>query len=78
MTQANFQLSLNFEQVLSLVKQLSDSEKLHLSRELEKEVINSKLTDLLESFRTDEIYLEDITQEVEIVRSEIKARKTTR
>ncbi|MEA5499004.1 type II toxin-antitoxin system VapB15 family antitoxin [Limnoraphis robusta] len=78
MTQANFQLSLNFEQVLSLVKQLSDSEKLHLSRELEKEVINSKLTDLLESFRTDEIYLEDITQEVEIVRSEIHARKTTR
>ncbi|MEB3281192.1 MAG: hypothetical protein VKK42_19935 [Lyngbya sp.] len=77
MTQANFQLFLNFEQVLSLVKQLSDSEKLQLSRELEKEVINSKLTDLLESFRTDEISLEDITQEVETVRTEIQARKTT-
>lgn len=77
MTLANYQLSLNFEQILALVKQLPYPEKLQLSQELEKEVLNSKLTALLESFRTDELSLETITQEVEAVRSEIHARKTT-
>ena len=78
MTLANYQLSLNFEQILALVKQLPYPEKLQLqlSQELEKEVLNSKLTALLESFRTDELSLETIAQEVEAVRSEIHARKT--
>jgi hypothetical protein len=76
MTLANYQLSLNFEQILALVKQLPYPEKLQLSQELEKEVLNSKLTVLLESFRTDELSLETIAQEVEAVRSEIHARKT--
>lgn len=76
MTLANYQLSLNFEQILALVKQLPYPEKLQLSQELEKEVLNSKLTALLESFRTDELSLETIAQEVETVRSEIHARKT--
>jgi len=76
MTIANYQLSLNFEQVLALVKQLSYSEKLRLSQELEKEVVNSKLTTILDSFKTDELSLETITEEVEAVRSEIHARKS--
>ena len=76
MTLANYQLSLNFEQILALVKQLPYPEKLQLSQELEKEVLNSKLTVLLESLRTDELSLETITQEVEAVRSEIHAIKT--
>ena len=76
MTLANYQLSLNFEQILALVKQLPYREKLQLSQELEKEVLNSKLTVLLESFRTDELSLERIAQEVEAVRSEIHGRKT--
>jgi hypothetical protein len=76
MTLTNYQLSLNFEQILALVKQLPYPEKLQLSQELEKEVLNSKLTVLLESFRTDELSLETIAQEVEAVRSEIHARTT--
>lgn len=75
MTPASYQLSLNFDQVLALVKQLPYSEKLLLSQELEKEVLNSKLTTILESFKTDELSLETITEEVEAVRSEIYARK---
>jgi len=76
MTQSNYQLPLNFEQVLALVKQLPYPQKLQLSQELEKEVLNSKLTVLLESFKTDELSLETIDQEVEAVRAEIYARKT--
>lgn len=75
MTIANYQLSLDFEQVLALVKQLPYSEKLQLSQELEKEVLNSRLTALLDSCKTDELSLETITEEVEAVRSEIHARK---
>jgi len=75
MTQSNYQLPLNFEQVLALVKQLPYPQKLQLSQELEKEVLNSKLTVLLESFKTDELSLETIDQEVEAVRAKIYARK---
>ncbi|MHC5719040.1 MAG: hypothetical protein ACYTX0_44985 [Nostoc sp.] len=47
MLQNTYQLPLTFEQILTLVKQLSDSEKLLLSKELEKETLNKKLTQLL-------------------------------
>jgi len=73
MTPTQYQLSLNFEQVLTLVKQLPEPEKLQLSQELAKELLDSKLTALLESFKTDELSLDTITQEVESVRSEIYA-----
>ena len=47
MLQNTYQLPLTFDQILSLVKQLSNSEKLLLSKELEKETLNNKLTELL-------------------------------
>ncbi|MEA5550243.1 hypothetical protein VB713_04470 [Anabaena cylindrica UHCC 0172] len=75
MLQNTYQLPLRFEQILTLVKQLSDSEKLLLSKELEKETLNHKLTELLEVFQTDELSLAEITEEVEIVRSQIYDRK---
>jgi hypothetical protein len=75
MLQNTYQLPLTFEQILALVKQLPDSEKLLLSKELEKETLNQKLTHLLEIFQTDELSLEEINQEVELVRSQIYARK---
>jgi predicted DNA-binding protein YlxM (UPF0122 family) len=37
--------------------------------------LNNELTELLEIFQTDELSLEEITEEVEIVRSQIYARK---
>jgi hypothetical protein len=37
MTQANYQISVNFEQILSLVNQLSADDKIRLFRKLEKE-----------------------------------------
>lgn len=75
MLQNTDQLLLTFEQILTLVKQLSDSEKLLLSKELEKETLNKKLTQFIEVFQTDELFLEEITDEVELVRSQIYARR---
>ncbi len=70
-----YQISLNFEQILELVQQLPPAEKLRLSKELEKETRNRKLTELLETFQTDELDLDTINEEVETVRAEIYARQ---
>ncbi|MGF1542021.1 MAG: type II toxin-antitoxin system VapB15 family antitoxin [Pleurocapsa sp.] len=72
-----YQISLTFEQILELVKQLSPKEKLLLGKELEKEVINQKLTELLEVFKSDELELATINEEVEQVRAEIYERSQT-
>ncbi|MGM0582172.1 MAG: type II toxin-antitoxin system VapB15 family antitoxin [Bacteroidota bacterium] len=65
------QIDLTFDQILSLVKQLPKKQKIKLSKELEKEAIDSKLTRLLETFKTDELDLKTIDEEVEIVRKSI-------
>lgn len=75
MNTKNFQISLSYEQVRSLVKQLPMKEMTKLSKELEKQVKNQTLTKLLDSFRTDDISQEEIDAEVEKVRTEIYEQK---
>ncbi|PNW56173.1 UNVERIFIED_CONTAM: hypothetical protein BEN50_08130 [Euhalothece sp. KZN 001] len=70
MSKKVYQLSLDFDQILKLVEQLSESEKIKLSKELEKKLRQQKLTELLQAFETDDLSLEEITEEVETVRSE--------
>lgn len=65
------QIEISFEQVLALVKSLPKKQKIKLSKELEKDVIDSKLSQLLKAFKTDELSLETIDEEVEKVRQEI-------
>ena len=55
MNLTQYQLSLSFEQVLSLVKQLPEADKLKLSQALSKDLLDSKLTHLLQCFKTDEL-----------------------
>lgn len=69
------QVDISYDQVFALVKQLPVSEKIKLTKELEKEGIASKLSDLLSIFRTDELDLETIDKEVEIVRQQIYDRQ---
>jgi hypothetical protein len=77
MTQNSYQISLNFEQILELVKQLSQADQLRLSKELEKSTYDRRLTELLEAFKANEIDLETINQEVETVKAEFYARQET-
>jgi hypothetical protein len=65
------QIDLTFEQILSVVKQLPKQQKIKLTQELEKEAINTKLSRLLKAFRTKDLDLDTITEEVESVRQEI-------
>ena len=68
---AALQLDLTYDQVLALVKQLPRQEKIKLSKELEKEAIETKLSSLLQAFQTDELSLDTINEEAEIVRQQI-------
>lgn len=71
----NYQISLSYQQILGLVKQLPSEDKVKLSRELARESLDSRLSRLLSSFRTDELTLEEIDAEVEDVRSQLYAKK---
>ena len=67
MNQNTYSLPISFEQILTLVKQLPHHQKLQLSKELEKETLNNRLTKLLETFETEEVSLETLTEELEAV-----------
>ena len=71
MIQKSYQATLNFDQILDLVKQLPKNDKIRLSKELEKDTLDQTLTQLLETFKTDEVSHLTITEEVENVRTEI-------
>lgn len=62
---------LTFEQILSIVTQLPKNEKLKLAKELEKEFVDEKLTRLMNTFKTDELDLDVLNEEIESVRQEI-------
>lgn len=65
---AALQIDLTYDQVLALVRQLPKQEKIKLTKELEKEAIETKLSSLLKTFQTDELSVNTINEEVEIVR----------
>jgi hypothetical protein len=69
------QLDITYDQVLSLVRKLPVQQKIKLSKDLEKEGINSKLGEILKSFKTNELSLETINKEVETVRQKFYERK---
>ncbi|MBD3629936.1 hypothetical protein [Cyclobacterium sp.] len=69
------QIDLTFDQIMAIVRQLPKNQKIKLTQELEKEVIGSKLSHLLKSFKTDDLDLDTITEEVEIVRQELYAKQ---
>lgn len=71
------EIDLSFDQILSIVRQLSKEDKIKLTQELEKEAIESRLSRVLKSFRTDELDLSTVNEEVEIVRKEIYDEKTS-
>lgn len=75
MNSSAFQISLSYNQILDLVRQLPNKEKERLSKDLEKETKDQILTRLLGSFRTDEISQDEIDKEVKSVRAEIYAQK---
>jgi hypothetical protein len=71
------EIDLSFDQILSIVRQLSKEDKIKLTQELEKEAIESRLSQVLKIFRTKELDLSTVKEEVESVRKEIYDKKTS-
>jgi hypothetical protein len=78
MKTGTYNIDLEFEQILDLVRQLPKKEKLRLSKELERDIIDAKLTELLKAFKTDYLDQDTIDKEVDIVRAEIYAKAKTK
>lgn len=68
---AEVNISLTYQQVLDLVKQLPLEQKILLTKDLEKDAINTKLSLLLQTFQTNELSEDLINKEVEAVRLEL-------
>jgi hypothetical protein len=69
------EIDLTFNQVLSIVKQLPKQQKIKLTKALEEEAIDSKLTRLLKTFRTKNLDMKTVTEETENVRQAIYEKK---
>lgn len=78
MKTGTYNINLDFSQILDLVRQLPKKDKIKLSKELEKEIVDAKLTSLLKAFKTDELDQATIDKEVEIVRAELYAKSKAR
>jgi len=65
------QIDITFDQIVALVKQLPKQQKIKLTKVLEKEVVDSKLSQLLKTFKSSELSLKSIDKEVETVRQEM-------
>ncbi len=75
MAQASLEIRLNCEQVLRLAQQLSDEDKLLLSKRLSAEVKSIKLRNLLNAFKNEKLTIEDVDMVVEDVKRERYGRK---
>ena|GEM_PF-936324 len=71
----SYSAPLTFPQLLSLLRQLPVRQKIKIARELEKDVIDLKLSSLLESFKNDELSLDTIDNEVNEVRKQLYEKK---
>lgn len=69
------EIDLTFNQILSIVRQLPKQQKIKLSKQLEKDAIESKLTRLLKTFKAKDLDLKTIQEESESVRQELYDRK---
>lgn len=66
----NVSISIDFSQLKAVISQCNLEEKLELLQLLEKDTFSVRFKKFLNSVQTDEISLEDITNEVESVRQE--------
>ena len=70
-----YKISLSYNQILDLVRQLPAKDKAKLSNELAKEATDKRLSRLLSAFKSDELTEDEISEEVEKARSKIYAQK---
>ena len=68
-------IDVSFEQLLNAVTRLPKQQKIRLIKELEKDVIESKLSGLRKIFKTSELDNKTIAEEVVLVRQNAYQKK---
>jgi hypothetical protein len=63
-----YNVELDKSQILSLIGQLNTDDKIELLNKLQESTYVMRFEKLLESLKTDDLSLDDITKEVDIVR----------
>jgi len=63
-------IELNKSQFLRIIKQLDDNDKFELFNELKKSLFLKRFNKLLNSTQTDELTIDEITNEVETIRKQ--------
>ena len=63
-------IELNKSQFLSIINQLDDNDKFELFNELKKSLFLKRFNNLLSSTQTDELTIDEITNEVETIRKQ--------
>ena len=71
----SYKISLSYNQILDLAKQLPNKQKEKLGRELTKESTEKRWSTLISKLQTDKISESEITKEVEKARAKIYAKK---
>jgi ribosomal protein L29 len=69
MKQKNYNIQVNYEQIISLIRQLKYEDKVNILKELKESTFKKRFKKLLDSLKTNELPLNEITKEVEAVRA---------
>ena len=69
MSSTNYQIPVNYHQLLSVIRQLKAEDKVNLLKELQESTFKKRFKQLLTSLKNDELSMDDITKEVEAERS---------
>jgi len=70
MKQNTYNLQLNYQQIISLIRQLKYEGRVNILKELKESTFKKRFKKLLDSLRTDELPFNEITKEVEAVRTQ--------
>ncbi len=74
MKTGTYNIDLEFDQILDLLKQLPKKRKFAFQKSLRERLLAPSLLHLLKAFKTDDLEQHTINKEVEIVRTEVYAK----
>ena len=72
MKQNTYNLQLNYQQIISLIRQLKYEERVNILKELKESTFKKRFKKLLDSLKTNELPLDEITKEVIAVLNKLK------
>ncbi|MBS1904279.1 MAG: hypothetical protein JSS75_11290 [Bacteroidetes bacterium] len=78
MSERSLHIPITYDQLVQLINRLPLKERRKLSKELERDFIERRFSNLLDIFKTDDLSEDEIMKEVEEVRAELHGSRKTR